>query len=409
MLKQTQTKFYDFSDTGLDFSAGSKALFPDRFKKILAQGFNPQIASSAVIIGDQVMLSYSVTHGYKEDRVMQVTAAGGFNKEVYIDRVTSTTVIFTEVNTTGLTGAITTKTASMGWELVYEVANIQIYKMLHIDDTVRYVRLCHQDIMNYRQRIAVCIGKTYDPTTGFITDTNALQSTKDVMTPNAPYRPSWDGYEATATYNTYTYSQGFANFGKASIIGSKYHFILFACFGSELYDTWAILPKATLTYASLDYPLIICRGSERPIGASNDNAYGAFYNSNAYGLVYIGNIRCRFNKAKGLQNENIISDSSLVATQSVLPIELDNFNTTTCQHLQIFEYSSSQFLGVVLGMYQAIYSNSSIAPNINNTNLPLITSDIDLDARIIIGESGNGADKSLAFYLAAPVEEIKIA
>ncbi|EXE09995.1 hypothetical protein J559_3303, partial [Acinetobacter sp. 983759] len=42
VMKQTQTKMFDFADIGLDFSAGSKSLFPDRFKKMLAQGYNTQ-------------------------------------------------------------------------------------------------------------------------------------------------------------------------------------------------------------------------------------------------------------------------------------------------------------------------------------------------------------------------------
>lgn len=140
-MKQTQTKFYDFSDVGLDFSAGSKALFPDRFKKMLALGYNPQTASSASITGNQVTLTYGVTHGYVADRVLQVTAAGGYNKEVYIDSVTSSTVTFTDATATGLTGLISTKVAPLGWELMYEVANIHVYKFKQLDESDVFMRV----------------------------------------------------------------------------------------------------------------------------------------------------------------------------------------------------------------------------------------------------------------------------
>jgi hypothetical protein len=45
-MKQTQTKMFDFADVGLDFCSGSKNLFPDRFKKMLSQGYNEQTVAS---------------------------------------------------------------------------------------------------------------------------------------------------------------------------------------------------------------------------------------------------------------------------------------------------------------------------------------------------------------------------
>ena len=70
-MKQTQTKLFDFSDIGLDFCAGSKNLFPDRFKKILAQGYNTQTVASVGVVGNQVTLTYGVSHGYVADRVLK--------------------------------------------------------------------------------------------------------------------------------------------------------------------------------------------------------------------------------------------------------------------------------------------------------------------------------------------------
>ena len=64
MIKQTQTKMFDFSDVGLDFCAGSKNKFPEVFKKMLATGYNPQTASSVSISGDQITLTYGVRVDY---------------------------------------------------------------------------------------------------------------------------------------------------------------------------------------------------------------------------------------------------------------------------------------------------------------------------------------------------------
>lgn len=38
MVKQTQTKMFNFSDTDLDFCAGSKAKFPNFLKRCCQQG-----------------------------------------------------------------------------------------------------------------------------------------------------------------------------------------------------------------------------------------------------------------------------------------------------------------------------------------------------------------------------------
>ncbi len=77
MIKQTQTKMFDFSDVGLDFCAGSKAKFREVFKKMLSTGYNPQTVLSVSISGNQVTLTYGTNHGYVADRVLLLTATGG--------------------------------------------------------------------------------------------------------------------------------------------------------------------------------------------------------------------------------------------------------------------------------------------------------------------------------------------
>ena len=138
-MKQTQTKLFDFSDVGLDFCAGSKNLFPDRFKKMLALGYNEQTVSSVAITGNQVTLSYGVSHGYVADRVLKVNAPellsinGG---EFVIDSVTENTVTMTIDGAPALiAGNFTTKVASLGYQLVYEQNPVQLYKFKALDES----------------------------------------------------------------------------------------------------------------------------------------------------------------------------------------------------------------------------------------------------------------------------------
>lgn len=408
MHKQTQTKLFDFSDVGLDFCAGSKNLFPDRFKKMLSQGYNEQTASSVSISGSIITLTYGVTHGYVADRVLQVTAAGGFNKEVYIDSVTENTVTCTVLDddTTDLSGAVTTKVASLGWELLYEQDNIHVYKMLHIDDTPRYVRFCFQNNATHRNAIAVCIGKTWDSDTGFIDDSDALQGTKDVMSPSAANLPRWDfQYSPTNSYNVWTYSQGYNTFGRGCFVGSRYHFAMLNYSSAPRAQFNAILPVSVFDYDLLQYPLIMC--SAHSTATSSSGAVTSVLSAGSAGRAYIGNTRCRFDIVN--YDSGSVLSTTLKGRGSALPSNIDNFNTTTCIQMPIYENGTTQFLGYCLGAYIAMYANNSIAPNLDKTILPLVTADIDLNSRIVVHDGAGESSKASAVYVALPLEEVKIA
>ncbi|MEG2569456.1 MAG: hypothetical protein RSA84_24925, partial [Acinetobacter sp.] len=177
-MKQTQTKLFSFGDTDLDFSVVSKTFFPDRFKKMLVLGYNQQTVASVSVSGNQVTLNYGVTHGYTTDRVLKVNSGalaainGG---EFWVDAVTATSLTMTiDAAPISITGGFVTKIAPLGWQLVYEQSNIHVYKFKHIDNTDMYLRLCFQDQAARRNCISPCIGKTFDSTSGAITDSNAL-------------------------------------------------------------------------------------------------------------------------------------------------------------------------------------------------------------------------------------------
>ena len=292
-MKQTQTKLFDFSDVGLDFCAGSKNKFPEVFKKMLSTGFNPQTASSVSIAGSQITLTFGVNHGYVADRILKVEATGGFNKEVYIDSVTTNTVTCTVLDgvTSGLTGTIATKIASLGWEIVYEQANIHVYKMLHIDDTPRYVRFCFQDNASHRNVVAVCIGKSWEESTGFIDDVNALQSTAKITTPSSATTPRFDLiYSPGSGYDNWTYSQGFSTFGKGSVVGSAYHFIVCTHNEYERQRINGILPTVTHACDVLEYPILLQElYPNETYSSGNFGGNGAA--SYGYGHGSIGNIK----------------------------------------------------------------------------------------------------------------------
>lgn len=403
MIKQTQTKMFDFSDVGLDFCAGSKNKFPEVFKKMLATGYNPQTASSVSISGDQITLTYGVTHGYKTNRVLQVTASGGFNKQVYVDSITSNTVTCTVLDgdTSGLTGTISTKVASLGWELVYELSNIQIFKMKHIDDTERYVRFCFQNNASQHNAIAPCIGKTVDLQSGTITDANATPVNANVTTPfnNSNLRWEFSTYPHNL-HNNWTYSQGVSEYGKGICIGSPYHLIFMHnnYVGSLRSKTVAILPTS-IPYAldTLEYPVIF--GDTYTVsswGSEGSSAYTARIGSHQ--VSFSNNIN---------DTQGWLFAANQKATDSFLPASIDSFNTTTTTPIFIYDNASRQLLGwCVGGLHVARYANSNYPP-ITSSNTPSKTVDVDFQHNCYVHPLSYTNSVGVTIFLAAVVEEVK--
>jgi len=403
MIKQTQTKMFDFSDVGLDFCAGSKNKFPEVFKKMLATGFNPQTVNSVSISGSTITLTYGVNHGYVADRVLQVTATGGFNKEVYIDGITSNTVTCTvlDADTSGLTGTLSTKVASLGWELVYELSNIQIFKMKHIDDTERYVRFCFQNNASQHNAIAPCIGKTVDLQSGTITDANATPVNANVTTPfnNSNLRWEFSTYPHNL-HNNWTYSQGVSEYGKGVCIGSPYHLIFMHnnYVGSLRSKTVAILPTS-IPYAldTLEYPVIF--GDTYTVsswGTEGSYAYTA----------RIGSHQVSF--SNGINNNSgWLFDYYQKATDSFLPASIDSFNTTTTTPIFIYDNASRQLLGwCVGGLHVARYADSNYPP-ITSSATPSKTVDVDFQHDCYIHPLKYSNSVVDTIFLAAVVEEVK--
>lgn len=390
-MKQTQTKMFDFSDVGLDFCAGSKNLFPDRFKKMLSLGYNEQTVASVAVTGNQVVLTYGVSHGYVADRVLKITsgALAAINDgEFWIDAVTANTVTLTiDDAPISVAGGFVTKIASLGWSLEYENSNIHVYKLKALDESNVYLRLCFQNNLSLANYVSPCLGDTFDQATGFITDADSISSTKNINTPNLDFHWMYSGW-ATSNDANYNYQQGYPWWGKGVIIGSAYHFVSM----HQHYNSGTpqrlcgVLPVISIL-SNLKKHIII--GEKRQSVVAGGAMIGAFQ-------AFIGDVRV------ALSNFSTQDLTYPVAVSGVLPDRIDGQNTTMCRPLLVSEYSTRQFLGVVMGAYEVCYGSNNI-PILHYQNQPNQSKDIDLNNNVFVQTFGSNA------WWCVPVEEIKIA
>lgn len=405
-MKQTQTKLFDFSDTGLDFCSGSKNLFPDRFKKMLALGYNIQTVASVAVAGNQVTFTYGGAHGYVADRVLKVDSGALANingGEFWIDSVTTNTVTFTlDDAPLSIAGNFTTRIASLGWQLLYEASYVQLYKMKNLDDSDMFVRLVFQSVTTRRNRVGVCVGKSADLLAGTITDTRTMTEYATATTPDGTF--AWEfSYYANSTYNNYTSAQGLSMFGKGLIVGSLYHFLAMSHYynASSYYDGLiAILPAQTINYDDLKYPVLM--GCNQ--GNASVNGYSTGYLNGNFASAYVGRYRVTFVESSGATPPLLTAPNS---QDSFLPTELDTFNTTTAKPLQMYFYGIGQFAGLIGGgVYLCAYAANALSSETINT-LPKKSADIDLN-NICYLFTVSGSATSSTVGLIAPIEEIKI-
>lgn len=407
-MKQTQTKMFDFSDAGLDFSAGSKNLFPDRFKKMLSLGYNAQTVTGVVVAGNQVTFTYGGVHGYVADRVLKVDSGalssinGG---EFWIDSVTTNTVTFTlDDAPLSVSSGFTTRIASLGYDLVFEQANIHVYKFKALDESDLYLRLCFQNNLAYRNSVAPCIGKSVNLTTGEITDSYALAVNKNIATPASV---NWEfTYTASNTLNNYTYSQGLSTFGLGRIIGSKYHFaMLFNCY-SQIASSriCGFFPFAAVGgYEALNYPALFVEETTSTISVNLNTPYGLIHTR-----AYVGNVRCMGDQIRAAYTASTrFYPTTPRAYQSFT--SQDAFNTSVAEPIRLFEAGTDQFLGMISGGIYACSYDSTNTPPIANTSNPSLTTDMDLNNLVIVHLLSQTTTLNGMLFFALPVEEVKIA
>lgn len=402
-MKQTQTKLFDFSDVGLDFCAGSKNLFPDRFKKMLSLGYNVQTVSSVAVAGNQVTFTYGGAHGYVADRVLKADSGplSLINEgEFWIDSVTMNTVTFTlDDALISISGGFTTRIASLGYELIYELDAVHIYKFKALDDTDLFLRLCFQTAAASRNKVQPCIGKSINIETGEITDRYALNTTSKLITPDSSF--AWPFADTTfSTHNNYSYAQGYSNYGKGMVVGSLYHLLFLFSISSGQYGHYfnGFLPTACLDYDSLKLPLMIGFNGESGWQQGQDNSSGG-------GAAYIGNNQVNF-IGNGLQQH--LFSKPVKSSSSYLSGGIDTFNTTVAEPIRIYERSTEQFIGFAYGALLCGYTGaSSSRPATGLGNMPNRTKEIDFNSDVIIHAVSNNSPQYA--FLAIPIEEIKIA
>ncbi|WOE40686.1 hypothetical protein [Acinetobacter chinensis] len=392
MIKQTQTKMFDFSDVDLDFCSGSKNKFPSVFKKMLSTGYNHKIANSVSISENQITLTYGGNHDYVADRVLLVSASGGFNKEVYIDTVTTNTVTCTVLDgiTNGLTGAINSRIASLGYDLVYEVGNIHIYKFKALDESDLFLRLCFQNIAARRNCISACIGKSIDLNHGSITDSNALTENVSITSPGNGFK--WEFTIPTGgQFDSYTYNQGEPYFGKAQVVGSPYHlmFLVNGYLDSSNSRINGFFPCQSFNYETIsNYPVII--GERYKI--DGDLVQGQADTLEMY-------------QASQRVKMDVISNMGSIAypqaSSSFLPRSIDEFDTTTAAPISILT-NTGQFLGFSRGGIYIIKFDGNQSATAQQS--PSFTYDVDLDNKILIHKLSNNFRNQVFF--AFPVEAI---
>ncbi|MCO8082009.1 hypothetical protein [Acinetobacter lwoffii] len=402
-MKQTQTKLFDYSDAGLDFSSGSMNLFPDRFKKILSLGYNVQTVSSVAVAGNQVTFTYGGAHGYAQDRVLKIDAgvlASINNGEFWVDSVTTNTVTFTlDDAPSAIAAGFSTKVAPLGWDLVYEAAPIYIYKFKALDESDLFLRLCFQVTTGDRNCIAVCIGKSADLIAGIITDPSSIESTRSIKSLRSVC-PKWEFSPSGSSSNiNYTYEQGFSNYGRGMIVGSKYHVAIMGNRYNQADQKYfnAILPASIIqTDADLQYPMLWCYNSS----ASNSSV--AFSDANIF-VGYLGKTRVLCNQ----RDRNYMFYYYVVSNQ--LPSHIENFNTIPAEPIQIFEYESWQPIGYISApVWFLNYTTSGKKPAIESAVNPIAVADT-LD-NLMIRHIPWALTSSIvhATYLVAGVEEVKI-
>ena len=404
-MKQTQTKMFDFADVGLDFCSGSKNLFPDRFKKMLSQGYNEQTVASVSVTGNQVTLNYGVAHGYAADRVLKINSGplaainGG---EFYIDSVTTNTATMTiDGAPTSIPGGFSTRIAPLGWDVVYESGLIHIYKFKDLDESDLYLRLAFQSAEFHRNTVMPSIGRTVNLINGTITDQNAYANGKTGNN-SAQAMSKWDfTANFSATYNDYPYAQGLSTFGQGVVIGSPYHLLIMS--NIETYNPVhtvlnGFIPCRTLSFEAINLPLLFMYATNTSAQDIRSSHYGEFFGG------YVGNTRVSFIQ------DNVVVGMPFKAPQAFSSFtQLDSFNTTTTEPIAIYEYSTKQFLGFAAGGAYITKYAATNQPIMTRSNAPSKTYEIDFENSVYLHGIGSYSASSTALVvIAVPVEEIKI-
>ncbi len=257
-----------------------------------------------------------------------------------------------------------------------------------------YARLCFQDIMNSSVRacITVGIGRTIDLVLGTITDPNCYMNLGTCATVAQSENLRWEFSTNTSGHNNYTYSQGYSTYGKASIIGSKYHIV---CLGSTSVTGHykyinGLLPFSS-THSALNYPLLFANNWGTP--------------NTSFSTSVITDVRLQIANYRVEASPTTSSHFNFSFSSSYYPPEIETENVTSCFPIDLYLYDTQQYVGAAKGLF-----NVSLVPGalpIVNTNLPSLQAEVDFNNKLLVHYLGNSA--TVGLYFAFPIEEIKSA
>lgn len=400
-MKQTQAKLFAFSDFGIDICTGSRALFPDRFKRMFVQGYNEQAVVSVSVSGNQVTLTYGGPHNYNAGRILKISSgplAAINNGEFHIDSVTTNTVTMTiDDAPLSIAGGFATRVAPLGWKLVYEVANhIHLYKLKHKDNSDLYLRLVFQTLTNARHGIAVCVGKTANEATGVITDPFAY--TANAARADANSDLVWDFRSNTNdSHANWTYSQGASTYGDGYVIGSLYHvgFTFNMAVSSYRGNFCGVFPVSVLSYDQLDYPLVI------------GGYFGSPHTTSVSSPMYLSNQRGFVGQVEVIDGSN--STNFLwfaAAAENSLSSFLEGTDTLVAQPLPLYEKSTRQYLGVAKGIYKLNLKASVNLVGTGTADMPRILEEADYSNKILHAYVAYSTSSGSQAHVIMPMEPV---
>lgn len=386
MYAQTQTKYYHLSDQGISQHLYARTPVPSLFKKIFTTGFNDTVFSDYELLDGHVKLILPTNHGFVKERVVKVTA-DGFSKEYFVENTDQTSITFYDPDfPTSLTGTLSVQVAPLGWELVYELGKVFIYKLKNLDGTDLYLRLLFPTGSNHRVAIHPCLGRTVDLDLGIITDVNALTANKSITTTTAINTWEWNNVNSTS-YDSLAYKGAD---GTAFFVGSLYHLVIGSTVSSSVtYGTVnGILPVVNSPVVN-NLPLLLCYTYGNP--TSN---YPWLVN---YITGYVNNTK--------VTNLPVNGSTTFIYANSITPfITLDQTKTASLSSTSLYSVGSSAYMGTMLGAYQlSVTTADGFSTNINT--YPYTLMDVNNEIKYFWGLC---SDSQSQYGLLVPLEEIKL-
>lgn len=386
MYAQTQTKYYHLSDQGISQHLYARTPLPTLFKKIFTTGFNNTVFSDYELLEGRVKIILPTNHGFVKERVVKITA-NGFSKEYFVEESDQTSITFYDPSfPTSLTGTLSIQVAPLGWELVYEVGKVFIYKLKDLDGTDLYLRLLFPTGSNHRTTIHPCVGRTVDLDLGIITDINSLTANKSITTTTAVNVWEWNNVSGTS-FDSTPYK---ATDGTAFFIGSLYHLVIGSTLTSSITQgvISGLLPVVNSPIIN-NLPLLVCYTYGNPT-----SSYPWLV---SFITGYINNTK--------VTNLPVNGATTFIYPSAITPfVTLDQTKTISLSNTKLYSVGSSSYVGTMLGAYQMSVTNTD-GFSTNISTYPYTLMDTNNEIKYFWGLC---SDSQSQFGLLTPLEEIKL-